>query len=160
MRKKPKVNQKAAVPAKTSIQSIEPMQDSITFAAAKSVAGPIPSAEQFALYVQAQPDAGDRILKMAEASLEFRIKADHKIIDSNNKLNHMGLIANFLISLSPIIAAVVLALNDSPIAAAVVGGGGAVAITSTVIYAIIRALRVKSSDQTAIEKSSKARRRV
>ena len=114
------------------------MQSSITFAASESVAGPIPSAEQFALYVQAQPDAGDRILKMAEASLEFRIKADHKIVDSNNRLNHMGLIANFLISLSPIIAAVVLALNDSPIAAAVVGGGGAAVITSTAVHAIVR----------------------
>ena len=138
MQKKPSAGQKTVVPAKTSAQNVKPVQSSITFAAAESVAGPIPSAEQFALYVQAQPDAGDRILKMAEASLEFRIKADHKIIDSNNRLNLMGLVANFIISLSPIIAAVVLALNDSPVAAAVVGGGGVAAITSTTIYTIIR----------------------
>ena len=119
--------------------NIEPLQSSITFTAKESVAaGPIPSAEQFALYVQAQPDAGDRILKMAEASLDFKHKADFKIINSNSRLNHMGLIANFVISLSPIIAAVVLALNNSEIAAAVVGGGGVFAFASTTIYTIIR----------------------
>ena len=75
---------------------------------------------------------------MAEASLEFKHKADYKIINSNNRLNHMGLVANFVISLSPIIAAVVLALNNNEVAAAVVGGGGVFAFAGTTIYTIIR----------------------
>ena len=75
---------------------------------------------------------------MAENSLKFRLEAESKIINSNNRLNHIGLIANFIISFSPIIAAVVLALNDSPMVAAVVGGGGAVVITGNVIYTIIK----------------------
>ena len=140
MQKKIRATQKAMVPSKSPMRSnVEPLRSSIAFAASESIAaGPIPSAEQFALYVKAQPDAGDRILKMAEASLEHRLKADQRIIESNNRLNQMGLVANFIISLSPIIAAVVLALNNSEIAAAVVGGGGVLAFASTTTYAIIR----------------------
>lgn len=126
------------MPPKTKSYDIEEMQRGITLTEAKSIEGPIPSAEQFALYVQVQPDAGDRILTMAENSLKFRLEAESKIINSNNRLNHIGLIANFIISLSPIIAAVVLALNDSPMVAAVVGGGGAVVITGNVIYTIVK----------------------
>ena len=122
---------RVAVPSRQRVERI-------TLTATDSSSGPLPNAEQFALYVKAQPDAGDRILALAEKQQDFRHKTDNRIITAYNWLSFSGLIASLLVGLSPIIAAVVLALNGSEIAAAVVGGGGVAAITSTAIYAIIR----------------------
>ena len=141
MRKKISVGQKTSLPSNRPPSKAGQTQGAVAISESRSTYGPIPDAEQFALYVQAQPDAGDRILKMAESSLEYRQKAEYAIIKSNNRLNHIGLVVNFLISLSPIVAAVVLALNNRELAAAVVGGGGVVAFTGTTIYTLVRTMK-------------------
>ena len=113
----------------------------IMVTATDSTSGPLPSAEQFALYVKAQPDAGDRILTLAEKQQAFRHKADNRIITAYNWLSFAGLLANLIVGVSPIIAAVLLALNGYEIAAAVIGGGGVVAFAGTAVFSIVRAMK-------------------
>ena len=42
------------------------MHSNITFVAADAGSGPLPTAEQFALYVSSHPQADDKILELAE----------------------------------------------------------------------------------------------
>ena len=117
------------------------MHSNITFVATDVGSGPLPTAEQFALYASSHPKAGDKILELAENQQKFKHKADFHIVVTNGRISYIGLITNFIGSISPIIASIVLAFNGSEIPAAIVGGGGAIAFASTAIIAAVRASR-------------------
>lgn len=134
---------KSDAPAIPAAQSEQPISEGFAFVATETFSGqgPLPRAEQFAIYVKAQPDAGDRILAMAEEQQRFRHRTDWQIIKTNGRLGYLGLLTNFAMSLSPILASVLLAMNGNNVAAAVVGGSGGVAFACTAIIAAIRAFR-------------------
>ena len=132
---------KTAPPSNIPASDGQLMHSNITFVATDAGSSPLPTAEQFALYTGSHPKAGDKILEMAENQQKFKHKADFHIVVTNGRINYIGLITNFIGSISPIVASIILALNGSEIPAAIVGGGGAIAFTCTAIIAALRAIR-------------------
>jgi uncharacterized membrane protein len=64
-----------------------------------SYSGPLPTANEFAAYDKSLPGAAERLLSMAEKQAEHRRKMDEKIADKAFKLNSIGQVMSFVISI-------------------------------------------------------------
>jgi uncharacterized membrane protein len=71
-------------------------------AAAQSYSGPLPSAEQLIKYKEAQSDAPERIISMAEHQAQHRQGIEAKVISCDNFRATLGLCFAFVIVLATI----------------------------------------------------------
>ncbi|GHT82864.1 hypothetical protein FACS1894137_02610 [Spirochaetia bacterium] len=88
-----------------------------------SYSGPLPTASEFAAYDKALAGAAERLLVMTEQQAEHRRKMDEKIVDKSLRLNSMGQIISFIISiisLGAVCLCVVLSQPGASIAPALI----------------------------------------
>ena len=99
---------------------------------------PLPSAEQLAMYEDTLPGTANRILAMAEQQMKHRHETETKMTNANIKLNYLGLLANIIIGVSPLVLSAVLAIYGFGLAAGLVAGGGVISFGGSAIYAMIK----------------------
>lgn len=96
----------------TTIQSIPPEKKDKMLAhymrVEKSYSGPLPPAEDFAMYEKTVPGAGDRILKMAENQSLHRQSIENKAIDAQIADVKRGQILGFIISIIVLIGGTII----------------------------------------------------
>jgi uncharacterized membrane protein len=59
----------------------------------------LPTATEFAAYDKALPGTAERLLSMAEKQAEHRRKMDEKITDKSLRLNSIGQVISFVVSI-------------------------------------------------------------
>lgn len=105
---------------------------------------PIPPPEVFLGYEDVLPGSADRILKMVEKQmehrlaaetkqLEHRIKTESKLVDSETKLNYLGLFSGFIIAILGLSGAVYLGANDKPVSSGVLSVGTLASLVSVFV---------------------------
>lgn len=81
----------------------------------ESFSGPLPPPQLFEAYNKAQPDAGDRILKMAEGEQKHRHEIVHKVTDANQQLTERSQNWSGAITITAMISTVVLFALGAPV---------------------------------------------
>ena len=106
---------------------------------AASFRGPLPPPTMFSAYEHVLPGSADRILRMAEREQEHRINWENIALPAgihDMKRTHW---ITFIVSMSAIVAAVILGMNDVPIVAGLLGSSGLVgAVLSLARYLFFR----------------------
>jgi uncharacterized membrane protein len=88
-----------------------------------SYSGPLPATNEFAAYEKALPGTVERLVAMAEKQSKHRRKMDEKIVDKSLRLNSVGQIISFTISvlaLGAVCLCVVLSQPGASIAPALI----------------------------------------
>ena len=67
-----------------------------------SYSGPLPPANELIRYNEAQPDAADRIIKMAEEQASHRRALEKEVVRSGNVRSFLGLILGFALAVGTI----------------------------------------------------------
>jgi len=83
----------------------------------QSHSGPIPDPETLARYNQIIPNGADRIMKMAEDQSQHRISLEAQVIPAQLKQSGRGQIFALVIGLASLVALVICAFLEQPIAA-------------------------------------------
>jgi len=79
--------------------------------------GPLPRVEDFAAYERVQKGAANRIIKMAEKSLDGEVYA----IKTSKRTDYVSMLLSRIFLYALLVSAVVLALMDKPVAATLAG---------------------------------------
>lgn len=90
-----------------------------------SYSGPIPPASEFAKYEETLPGSGNRIISMAEVSLEHSINIESRSLSAETWLSALGQILGFLAFVGVVAAGVFL------VQAGNVGSGVAIAVVGS-----------------------------
>ena len=130
------------------LKNLPAVVSTVTYQQSTSVySGPIPSPEMLDAYNSVMPDGADRIMKMAEAQAEHRMKLESITVMSQNKQGERGQIFA-LISVLALVAAGIWAISCGQTGIAitifgttVLGMGGVFAYGK---YAMRRSLAKKS----------------
>lgn len=94
----------------------------------RSFSGPLPAPEDFAAYEQTLPGSTNRILTMAEKSLDSRIENEKVIINEKLKQNRRGQILGFILAMVFALIALVLALTGHDVLAGIIGGSDIISL--------------------------------
>lgn len=113
----------------------------------RSYSGPLPAPEDFAAYEEVLPGSTDRIISMAEKSLESRINNEKTIIETRLKQSGRGQILGFILALFFGVISLVLALTDHEVLAGIIASGDIISL------AIIFVLNREPSQKNEEEKS-------
>ncbi|MDE5560314.1 MAG: DUF2335 domain-containing protein [Bacteroidaceae bacterium] len=97
----------------------------------KSYSGPLPAPDDFAKYEQILPGATDRILKMAEAQVNHRIKTEETIVTNGLKQSRTGQWLGAILAALFVIVACILGLNGHD------GLGGAIGVTTVIAVIVV-----------------------
>lgn len=103
------------------------------------VSGPLPSAEQLIKYKEAQPDAPERILKMAENQAEHRQKIESGVVTWDNVRATLGLVFAFVIVIAAIYASWNLIVAGHEVSGAAMFG----TTLASVVWSFIHGTKVK-----------------
>lgn len=98
----------------------------ILAAYSENFSGPIAHPKHLRLYEDICPGAADRIISMAEDSLEHQKTMDHKVIDSQVTDMKQSRLYGFLALMALILAALICGLNDKETLAAMFLGTGVI----------------------------------
>ena len=95
--------------------------------------GPLPSADEFAMYERAVPGAGNRILAMAEQQGSHRRQLEAKDQSLTSRDSLIGMIFAFIFAMTALGGAIFLTYTDHPVAGTIIGGTGLLAVVSAFI---------------------------
>ena len=115
----------------------------------RSYSGPLPAPEDFEAYEKVLPGATDRIMSMAEKSLDSRVNNEKAIIDARIKQGVRGQIYGFILALVFIGVATFLALQGHDVLAGIIAGGDIVSLA--VIFVLNREPRKKNEEEHNLE---------
>lgn len=110
----------------------------------RSYSGPLPAPEDFEAYEKVLPGATDRIITMAEKSLESRINNEKTIIDTRLKQSGRGQIFGFILALFFGVVAVLLALTGHEVLAGIIASGDIISLA--IIFVLNREPSKKNED--------------
>ncbi len=88
--------------------------------------GPLPPAEEYSVYVQANPKAGDRILDYADNEQRHRQNMDFKMADASISEMERGQNYAFLLTLALLVLAGIISIFSNPWVGGFVGFSAAV----------------------------------
>ena len=94
----------------------------------RSFSGPLPAPEDFEAYEKVLPGSTDRIITMAEKSLDSRIANEKTIIDNRLKQSGRGQILGFILAMVFALIALVLALTGHDVLAGIIGGSDIISL--------------------------------
>lgn len=113
----------------------------------KMYSGPLPPAEEIEAYEQICPGAADRIIKMAEKSLDHRISNEKIIVSEETKQSRRGQILGFVLALVFVLVALVLGLYGHEVLAGIIAGGDIVSLAVIFVLNKVPELRKGSSSE-------------
>ena len=116
----------------------------------RSFSGPLPAPEDFEAYEKVLPGSTDRIITMAEKSLDSRIANEKTIIDNRLKQSGRGQIFGFVLALFFGIIALILALTEHEVLAGIIAGTDIVSLA--VIFVLNREPSNDKDDSSLPEK--------
>ena len=119
-------------------RKVKHVDGQVMLSATSITQGPLPPAQDFALYENALPGSADRIITMAEKQMEHRHLTENKLLNANIKLNYFGLFANIILGITPLICAVIIAINGYALAASLIGTGGILSFGGFSLYSMIK----------------------
>ncbi len=96
--------------------------------------GPLPSADQLIKYKDAQADAPERIIKMAEIQAAHRQTIEKRVIRGDNLRSTMGLVLAFVIVMTAIYSSWNLITAGHDVAGASVFGATVASVVTSFIY--------------------------
>lgn len=102
----------------------------------RSYSGPLPAPEDFAAYEKVLPGSTDRIIAMAEKSLDSRISNEKTIIDTRLKQSGRGQILGFILAVLFGVISLVLALTGHEVLAGIIASGDIISLA--VIFVLNR----------------------
>lgn len=111
----------------------------------RSFSGPLPAPEDFEAYERVLPGSTDRIIRMAEQSLDSRINNEKIIIETRLKQSGRGQILGFILALFFGIIALVLALKDHEVLAGIIASGDIISLA--IIFVLNREPSKKEDNQ-------------
>jgi uncharacterized membrane protein len=95
--------------------------------------GIIPQSSEFKEYEHTLPGAADRILSLAEKQNRHRQKLELKAINTGVFQSVAGTLIGFAVSISCIVASVILALNGRETTASIIGGTTVIGLATTFV---------------------------
>ncbi len=107
--------------------------------------GPLPAPEDFAAYEKVLPGSTDRIISMAEKSLDSRINNEKTIIETRLKQSGRGQILGFILALFFGVISLVLALTDHEVLAGIIASGDIISLA--IIFVLNREPREKKETE-------------
>jgi len=99
--------------------------------------GPLPAPEDIELYNKSIPDGADRIMKMAEKSLELsekRLECEYSLKREDQKIQHFGQKSGiFVVAVFAVLSAYIAYLGDTRSAAWLMGAGLASLVATFIV---------------------------
>ena len=111
--------------------------------------GPLPPADEIEAYERTCPGAADRIITMAEKSLEHRIANEKLIVSEETKQSGRGQVLGFILAIFFGIIALVLALTGHEILAGIIAGTDIVSLA--VIFVLNKVPELRKGGGNNIE---------
>lgn len=111
--------------------------------------GPLPPADEIEAYERTCPGAADRIITMAEKSLDHRIANEKLIVSEETKQSGRGQILGFILAIFFGIIALVLALTGHEILAGIIAGTDIVSLA--VIFVLNKVPELRKGGGNNIE---------
>lgn len=102
----------------------------------RTYSGPLPAPEDFETYERVLPGSTNRILNMAEKSLDSRVNNEKTIIESRLKQSGRGQILGFILALFFGVISFVLALQGHEVLAGIIASGDIISLA--VIFVLNR----------------------
>lgn len=94
----------------------------------RSYSGPLPAPEDFEAYEKVLPGSTDRILSMAEKSLDSRITNEKTIIETRLKQSGRGQIFGFILALFFGFISVILGIEGHEVLAGIIASGDIISL--------------------------------
>lgn len=117
----------------------------------RSYSGPLPAPEDFAAYEKVLPGSTDRIISMAEKSLDSRINNEKTIIETRLKQSGRGQILGFILALFFVIISLILALTGHEVLAGIIASGDIISLA--VIFVLNREPNKKDKENLSDDMS-------
>ncbi len=111
--------------------------------------GPLPPADEIEAYERTCPGAADRIITMAEKSLDHRIANEKLIVSEETKQSGRGQVLGFILAIFFGIIALVLALTGHEILAGIIAGTDIVSLA--VIFVLNKVPELRKGGGNNIE---------
>ena len=111
--------------------------------------GPLPPADEIEAYERTCPGAADRIITMAEKSLDHRIANEKLIVSEETKQSGRGQVLGFILAIFFGIIALVLALTGHEILAGIIAGTDIVSLA--VIFVLNKVPELRNGGGNNIE---------
>ncbi len=99
----------------------------------KSHSGPLPDIETLTGYANLIPNGADRVMKMAEAQSQHRMKLEAKVVGGQMAQSNLGQILAFLIGIAALGSATYCIINGHEWPGALLGAGGIVGLVTAFI---------------------------
>ncbi len=112
----------------------------------RSFSGPLPPPEALARYNDVLPNAAERILTMAESQHQHRQSLESRVVESNVRAQHLGVILGFIVAMTAIGGGIYLAAIGKSASGVTAIIGALVALVGTFVYGK-RAQRKDLSDK-------------
>jgi len=97
-------------------------------------AGPLPAPEVIAQYEAVLPGAAERIIAMAEAQAEHRMRLERSVIDTGNRRSILGLCAALVVTLACVLGGTYAIVHGHDWAGGIVCGGSLAGLAGTFVY--------------------------
>lgn len=110
-----------------------------------SYSGQLPAPEDFEAYEKVLPGSTDRIIAMAEKSLDSRISNEKTIIETRLRQSGRGQILGFILALFFGIISLILALTDHEVLAGIIASGDIISLA--IIFVLNREPREKKETE-------------
>ncbi len=117
----------------------------------RSYSGPLPAPEDFAAYEKVLPGSTDRIISMAEKSLDSRINNEKTIIETRLKQSGRGQILGFILALFFGVISLILALTGHEVLAGIIASGDIISLA--VIFVLNREPNKKDKENLSDDMS-------
>ena len=117
----------------------------------RTYSGPLPAPEDFAAYEEVLPGSTDRIISMAEKSLDSRINNEKTIIETRLKQSGRGQILGFILALFFGLISLILALTDHEVLAGIIASGDIISLA--VIFVLNREPNKKDKENLSDDMS-------
>jgi len=92
--------------------------------------GPLPSADELIKYNLANPDAADRIIKMAELQQQHRFGLEINVINKQLKESQRGQLFGFILGLIGLLGSIYSINTGNEISGSILGGGSLTMLVS------------------------------
>lgn len=115
----------------------------------KMYSGPLPPAEEIEAYERVCSGAADRIISMAEKSLDHRIANERLIVSEETKQSSRGQILGFILAVLFGVMSYGLAVIDCEVLAGIVAGSDILGLAT--IFALNKVPNKNNSNEQAIE---------
>lgn len=152
--KKNQTNDKAPVDVNKVLESLSPEQREVIegtlFAMEqRTYSGPLPAPEDFEAYEKVLPGSTDRIISMAERSLDSRISNEKTIIETRLKQSGRGQVLGFILAVLFGIMAFALALLGHEVLAGIIASGDIISLA--IIFVLNREPSKNRKDELSVE---------